>query len=59
MAVSNERILIIDDEEIIRLILNRKLSREGYRCEESDNAKKALAKLESKPTKESTLRAAF
>jgi len=50
MVVSQERVLIIDDEEMIRLILNKKLSREGYHCEESGSSEEALKKLGSKPT---------
>ncbi len=40
-----ESILIVDDEEVIRRFLRRKLSREGYQCEEAGSAEQALEKL--------------
>ena len=40
-----EGILIVDDEEIIRRSLHKKLSREGYCCEEAGSAEEALRKL--------------
>lgn len=49
MASSQETILIVDDEEMIRWILNKKLSKEGYHCEESGNAEQALEKLRDTP----------
>ena len=42
-----EGILIVDDEEIIRRFLHRKLSRVGYQCEEAGSAEQALEKLRS------------
>ena len=32
---SKENILIVDDEEMIRWVLRRKLSKEGYKCDDS------------------------
>ncbi|MBA7656027.1 Cyclic di-GMP phosphodiesterase [subsurface metagenome] len=45
MVISQGNILIVDDEETIRWILNRKLSKEGYRCDEAGNAEQAITKL--------------
>jgi len=50
MAASQENILIVDDEEMIRWILNKKLTKEGYHCEESGSAEQALKKLKGSPT---------
>ncbi len=38
-------ILLVDDEELIRRLLYKKLSAEGYRCEQAANAEQALEKL--------------
>jgi putative two-component system response regulator len=38
-------ILIVDDEENLRKILFRKLTKEGYTCSEASNAKEALQRL--------------
>jgi DNA-binding response OmpR family regulator len=38
-------ILIVDDEENLRKILFRKLTKEGYTCNEASNAKEALQRL--------------
>ena len=46
MAIPRESILLVDDEEALRWILNRGLSMRGYNCEEAGDAKQALAKLE-------------
>jgi len=48
MESTVEKVLIIDDEMLIRKILHQKLSREGYECEEADSADNALRKLETK-----------
>jgi len=40
-----QRILIVDDEPMIRRLLNLKLSRQGYHCEEAGNAVEALDKM--------------
>lgn len=45
MADKAENILIIDDEEIIRKVLHRRLSAEGYRCLEASNAEQASSRL--------------
>ena len=45
MANRDERILIVDDEVIIRKLLHQKLSKEGFRCEESDSAIQASDNL--------------
>jgi putative two-component system response regulator len=42
-------ILLVDDEEMIRRLLNQKLSAEGYRCVPAANAQQALAKLKKAP----------
>lgn len=49
-ATERARILIVDDEELIRRSLRKKLTREGYCCEEADSAERALEKLRSEPT---------
>jgi putative two-component system response regulator len=38
-------ILLVDDEEMIRRLLDQKLSAEGYRCQQAANAEQALEKL--------------
>ncbi|MDD4858743.1 MAG: response regulator [Dehalococcoidales bacterium] len=43
-------ILIVDDEETLRYVLNRKLSKSGYQCDEAGNAEQAIAKLVLKPS---------
>ena len=50
MLISKGNILIVDDEEILRWVLNRKLSKEGYNCDEAGSAEQALAKLKLKPS---------
>ena len=47
MTTKQERILIVDDEEMVRRLLHQKLSQEGYSCEEAGNADQALDKLRS------------
>ncbi|XDD42852.1 response regulator [Leptospira sp. WS60.C2] len=42
-----DKILIIDDEEDIRIALKRVLSREGYQIELSDSASDAIKRIES------------
>lgn len=46
-GTSRKRILIVDDEAMIRRLLHQKLSREGYQCQEASNAEEALDKLTS------------
>ena len=45
MVMSKGYILIVDDEELLRWVLQRKLSREGYICGEAGNAEEALQKM--------------
>ena len=49
MTEKQESILIVDDEEGIRRLLNQKLSGEGYQCQEAGNAEQALEKLKNNP----------
>jgi putative two-component system response regulator len=44
-----ETLLIVDDEAAIRRVLCKKLSREGYQCEEADTAEQALNRLATSP----------
>ncbi len=50
MVTTRERILIADDEEILRTVLNRKLSKEGYRCKEAGNVEQAINELKLDPS---------
>jgi len=45
MAEKLEKILIVDDEESVRRLLNNKLTIEGYRCREASSARQALDEL--------------
>jgi putative two-component system response regulator len=45
MMNHEQKILIVDDEPMIRRLLHIKLSRQGYRCEEAGNAIEALDKM--------------
>ncbi|HEX9976836.1 MAG TPA: HD domain-containing phosphohydrolase [Dehalococcoidales bacterium] len=47
MTNQRERILIVDDEAAIRRLLCRKLSRQGYHCEEAGSAMEALDMMRS------------
>jgi putative two-component system response regulator len=49
MENHQKKILIVDDEAKIRKLLYRKLSTEGYRCEEAESADQALDKLGGNP----------
>jgi len=44
-----ETLLIVDDEDAIRKVLHLKLSREGYVCEEANNAEQVVHVLETIP----------
>ena len=50
MTIPKESILLVDDEEAIRYILNKGLAMRGYVCDEAADAEQALAKLEVKPS---------
>ncbi len=47
MVTKEQSILIVDDEEMVRRPLRKKLSWSGYHCEEASNAEEALEKLKS------------
>ncbi len=49
MAARHESILIVDDENVLRKSLRKKLSREDYHCDEAGSADEALEILESNP----------
>lgn len=50
MIMSQASVLIVDDEEGLRWVLRRKLSREGYNCDEAGGAEQAMAKLKISPS---------
>ncbi len=45
MTRLEQKILIVDDEPMIRCLLRAKLSKQGYNCEEAGNATEALNKM--------------
>lgn len=45
MEAVKEKILIVDDEALIRKLLRQKLTKEGYECDEADSADNALKKI--------------
>lgn len=45
MMAKQETILIVDDEQTIRRLLNQILSNDGYHCQEAGNAEEALQTL--------------
>ncbi len=45
MTYKQDKVLIVDDEAVVRRVLRQKLSAEGYCCEEAGNAYQALDKL--------------
>jgi putative two-component system response regulator len=49
VTILKESILLVDDEEAIRCILNKGLAMRGYICDEAEDAEQALAKLEYNP----------
>jgi putative two-component system response regulator len=49
MLDRQETLLIVDDEAAIRRLLRQKLSREGYQCEEANDAEQTLNTLETSP----------
>jgi response regulator RpfG family c-di-GMP phosphodiesterase len=50
MTEPKERILLVDDEEAIRCILNKGLAMRGYVCDEAADADEALDKLDKNPS---------
>jgi len=50
MTIPKESILLVDDEEAIRGILNKGLATRGYICDEAEDGEQALAKLEVNPS---------
>jgi putative nucleotidyltransferase with HDIG domain len=49
MTEPKEKILLVDDEEAIRNILNKSLAMRGYTCDEAQDGEQALQKLENGP----------
>ena len=47
MTNHEQKILIVDDEPMIRRLLSQKLSRQGYRCEEACSSDEALEKMKT------------
>jgi response regulator RpfG family c-di-GMP phosphodiesterase len=47
MTTHEQRILIVDDEPMIRRLLNQKLSKQGYHCEEASSSDEALEKMKT------------
>jgi len=50
MTMPRESILLVDDEEALRWIMNRGLSMRGYNCDEAGSAEQALTKLQVNPS---------
>jgi putative two-component system response regulator len=50
VTMLKESILLVDDEEAIRCILNKGLAMRGYVCEEAEDAEEAMSKLEVNPS---------
>jgi putative two-component system response regulator len=50
MTIPKESILLVDDEEGIRSILNKGLAMRGYICDEAGDGEIAIAKLKEKPS---------
>jgi putative two-component system response regulator len=49
MTAKQPTVLIVDDEPVVRQILQRRLSTDGYHCEEAGSAREALDRLTKKP----------
>lgn len=45
MAEATAKILVVDDESYVRDIISRKLSADGYVCDQAENAEKALSMI--------------
>jgi len=50
MSQKQGKILIVDDERVIRRLLREKLSDTGYQCQEAADGAEALDRLEDSPT---------
>jgi putative two-component system response regulator len=50
MTIPKESILLVDDEEAIRGILNKGLAMRGYVCDEAGDGEEALTKLKENPS---------
>jgi response regulator RpfG family c-di-GMP phosphodiesterase len=50
MTNPKESVLLVDDEEAIRAILNKGLALRGFECEEAESGEQALERLERRPT---------
>ena len=50
MIIPKESVLLVDDDEGIRCILNKCLAMRGYTCDEAGDAEQALSKLEVNPS---------
>ncbi len=49
MEANEVKILVVDDEATVRKLLCRRLSREGYQCDEASGAEPALERLKASP----------
>jgi putative two-component system response regulator len=49
MTSNKHRVLIVDDEPVVRRILKQKLSAEGYHCQEASTAREAADSLAKSP----------
>jgi putative two-component system response regulator len=49
MTSNKHRVLIVDDEPVVRRILRQRLSTEGYQCQEASTAKEAEDRLAKSP----------
>src|SRR4030067_1143004 len=50
MTIPKESILLVDDEEAIRSILNKGLAMRGYICDEAEDGEHALRRREVNPS---------
>jgi len=50
MTDPKESVLLVDDEEAIRAILNKGLALRGFECDEAENGDQALERLERRPS---------